>query len=77
MGTEAVITVKDTGRGIPRRDWKNVFRPGYTTKSQGWGVGLSMTKRIIEDFQDGKVRIVTSEVGSGTTFEIRLPLRRG
>ena len=77
MGNEAVITVKDTGRGIPRRDWKNVFRPGYTTKSQGWGVGLSMTKRIIEDFQDGKVRIVTSEVGSGTTFEIRLPLRRG
>lgn len=74
IGNEAVIAVSDSGRGIPRRDWKNVFRPGYTTKQRGWGVGLSMTKRIIEDFQDGTVRIVRSEVGKGTTFEIRLPM---
>lgn len=73
---EAIISVTDTGRGIPRRDRKNVFRPGYTTKERGWGVGLSMTKRIIEDFQDGKVRIVKTDVGTGTTFEIRLPLLR-
>jgi len=72
-GREAIISIKDNGRGIPRRDWKNVFRPGYSTKERGWGLGLSLTKRIIEEFQKGKVLIRTSEVGKGTTFEIRLP----
>jgi len=70
---EAVISIEDNGRGIPRRDWKNVFRPGYSTKEHGWGLGLSLTKRIIEEFQGGTIRVRTSELGKGTTFEIRFP----
>ena len=73
QGREAVIFVKDNGKGIPRRDWKNVFRPGYSTKERGWGLGLSLAKRIVEEFQKGGVRIQTSEVGKGTTVEIRFP----
>ena len=73
MDNDASISVSDNGRGIARRDWKNVFRPGYTTKERGWGVGLSMVKRIMEDFLDGSIQIKSSEVGKGTTIEIRLP----
>ncbi|MFQ6616825.1 MAG: PAS domain-containing sensor histidine kinase [Fidelibacterota bacterium] len=71
-GQEAVILIEDNGRGIPKRDWKNVFRPGYSTKEKGWGLGLSLTRRIIEEHQKGKVRIRWSEPGKGTVFEIRL-----
>lgn len=67
------ITVKDNGRGISRRDWKNIFRPGYTTKERGWGVGLSMVQRIVEDFLNGAIEIKSSEVGKGTAIEILLP----
>lgn len=70
---EAVISIRDNGKGIPRRDWKNVFRPGYSTKERGWGLGLSLTQRIIEEFQGGTIRVQASEVRKGTTFEIRLP----
>jgi hypothetical protein len=73
MDNDVSISVSDNGRGIARRDWKNVFRPGYTTKERGWGVGLSMVKRIMEDFLDGSIQIKSSEVGKGTTIEIRLP----
>jgi len=73
MDTEVSITVNDNGRGIVRRDWKNVFRPGYTTKERGWGVGLSMVQRIVEDFLEGSIQIKSSEIGKGTSIEIRLP----
>ena len=67
------IIVKDNGRGVSRRDWKNIFRPGYTTKERGWGVGLSMVQRIVEDFLSGNIVIKESEVGKGTSIEVRLP----
>ncbi len=73
VGGEVSIIVKDNGRGISRRDWKNIFRPGYTTKERGWGVGLSMVQRIVEDFLRGKIAIKESEVGKGTSIELRLP----
>lgn len=73
VGANVVISVSDNGKGIPKRDWKNVFRPGYSTKERGWGVGLSMVKRIVEDFLNGSIEIKLSGIGKGTTIEIRLP----
>ncbi len=70
---EVILNITDTGRGIPKSDMKNVFRPGYSTKKRGWGLGLSLTKRIIEEFHNGKIKITASEIGEGTTFEIHLP----
>jgi len=72
-GSNVVLKIADNGKGIRRRDWKNVFRPGYSTKEHGWGLGLSLTRRIIEEFQNGAVRVLSSEVGVGATFEIRIP----
>lgn len=72
-GGFVVLEITDNGKGIRRRDWKNVFRPGYSTKEHGWGLGLSLTRRIIEEFQNGTVRVRNSEIGKGTTFEIRIP----
>lgn len=71
---EVVIDIKDTGKGIPSNKIKSVFRPGYTTKKRGWGLGLSLVKRIIEEFHKGKVYVLESEVGVGTTFRIQLPV---
>lgn len=71
----AVIEVSDTGKGIKRKDLKNVFRPGFTTKERGWGLGLSLAKRIVEEYHNGKIWVKSSEVGKGTTFRIELPLR--
>ena len=70
---EVIIVVTDTGKGIPKRDWKNVFRPGFSSKSGGWGLGLSLTQRIISEMHNGKIRISESNPGKGTTFEILLP----
>ena len=67
------IDVTDTGKGIDRRQWKNVFRPGYSTKKRGWGLGLSLAKRIVEDYHGGTLTLAHSKVGSGTTFRIELP----
>lgn len=64
----------DTGKGINHRDFKKVFRPGYTTKQRGWGLGLSLVKRIISDYHKGKVYVKQSEIGAGTTFRIELPI---
>ena len=64
----------DTGKGINHRDFKKVFRPGYTTKQRGWGLGLSLVKRIIADYHKGKVYVKQSEIGAGTTFRIELPI---
>lgn len=76
-GTEknmAYIEVKDTGKGIPRKNFKTVFNPGFTTKKRGWGLGLTLVKRIIEEYHGGKIYVKQSEPGKGTTFRIELPL---
>lgn len=70
--TKAVIEVTDTGKGIRKKDIRNVFRPGFTTKKRGWGLGLSLAKRIIEEYHKGKIWVKSSEVGVGTTFRIEL-----
>lgn len=67
-----VIDVTDTGKGIPKKNFKTVFNPGYTTKSRGWGLGLSLVKRIIEENHKGKIFVKNSEIGRGTTFRIIL-----
>ena len=69
----ALISVKDTGKGIARKNWKNVFTPGFTTKTSGWGLGLTLVKRIIEEYHGGRIYIKESEPGKGTTFAIELP----
>lgn len=72
-GEMAVIDVKDSGKGIPRKNFKTVFNPGYTTKKRGWGLGLTLVKRIIEEYHGGKIYVKESELGHGTTFRIELP----
>ncbi len=67
------IDISDTGKGIPSSKWKTVFQPGYSTKKRGWGLGLSLAKRIIEEYHDGKIYIKESKEGVGTTFTIKLP----
>ena len=67
-----MIDVKDTGKGIPKSNWKRIFEPGFTTKTRGWGLGLSLSRRIVEDYHEGKIAVVDSEVGRGTTFRITL-----
>lgn len=67
------IDITDTGKGIPKSNFTTVFEPGYTTKSRGWGLGLSLCKRIIENYHKGKISVVRSEPGKGTTFRIELP----
>lgn len=68
------IEIADTGKGIQRKNFKNVFNPGYTTKKRGWGLGLTLVKRIIEDYHGGRIFVKDSEVGKGTTFRIELPI---
>lgn len=67
------IEVSDTGKGIARKNFKNVFSPGFTTKKRGWGLGLTLVKRIIEEYHGGKIFVKESEPGKGTTFRIELP----
>lgn len=71
-GKLAVLEVSDTGKGIRKKDLANVFRPGFTTKKRGWGLGLSLAKRIVEDYHKGRIFVKWSEVGVGTTFRIEL-----
>lgn len=66
------VEVVDNGKGIRKKDIKNVFRPGFTTKKRGWGLGLSLAKRIVEEYHKGHIRVKDSEVGRGTTFRIEL-----
>ncbi|MBP1616818.1 MAG: sensor histidine kinase [Bacteroidetes bacterium] len=66
------LDITDTGKGIPKSKFKTVFNPGYTTKSRGWGLGLSLVKRIIESYHTGKIYVKSSEIGKGTTFRIEL-----
>ncbi len=69
---KVVIEVKDSGKGIPKNKWKTVFKPGYTTKSRGWGLGLSLVKRIVEEYHRGAIFVKHSEMDKGTTFRIEL-----
>lgn len=71
-GKRTTIDVSDTGKGIDPKHHKDVFRPGYSTKKRGWGLGLSLSKRIIEDYHRGKLYVKQSAVGAGTTFRIKL-----
>lgn len=71
-GGGAVIEVADTGKGIRKKDIRNVFRPGFTTKKRGWGLGLSLAKRIVEEYHRGRIYVKSSEVGLGTTFRIEV-----
>lgn len=67
------IEVKDTGKGIAKKNFKTIFNPGYTTKKRGWGLGLTLVKRIVEDYHRGKIFVKESELGVGTTFRIEFP----
>lgn len=71
-GKKVIIDFTDTGKGIPKSKFDAVFQPGYTTKKRGWGLGLSLVKRIIESYLKGKIYVYKSEVGRGTTFRIEL-----
>jgi hypothetical protein len=69
---KVIILVSDTGKGMSKSQFKQIFKPGYTTKKRGWGLGLSLSKRIIEDYHKGKIFVKKSEIGKGTTFQISL-----
>lgn len=69
----AYVEVTDTGKGIAKKNFRNVFRAGFTTKKRGWGLGLTLVKRIIEDYHRGKIYVKWSEPGAGTTFRIEIP----
>ena len=70
----AFTEVTDTGKGIARKNFSNVFSPGYTTKKRGWGLGLTLAKRIVEEYHGGRIFVKQSEIGVGTTFRIELPI---
>lgn len=72
LENKVVVEISDTGKGIKKKNIKNVFRPGFTTKQRGWGLGLSLAKRIVEDYHHGKIFVKSSELGKGTTFKIEL-----
>jgi signal transduction histidine kinase len=74
QGKSLSIDVRDSGSGIPNKHQKQVFKPGFTTKKRGWGLGLPLSKRIIEQYHGGKLFILSSELGKGTTFRIQLPV---
>lgn len=67
-----MIDVKDTGKGIPKSNWKRIFEPGFTTKTRGWGLGLSLSRRIVEEYHQGRIAVIDSEPGKGTTIRITL-----
>jgi len=66
------IQITDTGKGIPKRNFNKIFEPGYTSKKRGWGLGLSLAKRIIVDYHNGRINVLKSEIDKGTTFQIIL-----
>lgn len=71
-GDKIQISISDTGKGMPKKLFKQIFKPGFTTKKRGWGLGLSLSKRIVEDYHKGKIFVQKSEIGKGTTFQIVL-----
>lgn len=72
LENQVKINITDTGKGIPKKSFNTIFEPGYTTKKRGWGLGLSLTKRIVEDFHNGRIKVLNSVLGEGTTFQISL-----
>ena len=72
----AYIYIKDNGKGIDKKDWKNIFKPGFTTKKRGWGLGLSLTLRIIEEIHHGVIAVKTSSIKEGTSFLIKIKQQR-
>ena len=72
LGKHVKITISDTGKGMHKSLFKQIFKPGFTTKKRGWGLGLSLSKRIVEDYHKGKISVQKSEIAKGTTFEILL-----
>jgi signal transduction histidine kinase len=73
-GKKVLLDISDTGKGINKSKFNTIFHPGYTTKNRGWGLGLSLVKRIIESYQKGKIYVYKSELGAGTTFRIELKI---
>ena len=69
-----IIVIEDSGKGISRKNWKNIFRPGFSTKEQGWGLGLSLTSRIINEIHGGSIYVSQSKPGQGSIIEISLSL---
>jgi hypothetical protein len=69
-GQHIKINISDSGKGIPKNQFSRVFEPGFTTKRRGWGLGLSLTKRIVEEYHKGKIKVLHSEIGKGTTIQI-------
>ncbi|MDN3491838.1 sensor histidine kinase [Winogradskyella bathintestinalis] len=72
LESQVFIQISDTGKGISKSSFTKIFEPGYTTKKRGWGLGLSLAKRIIEDYHNGKIKVLNSEIGKGTTIQIML-----
>ena len=72
LGEHGILYIQDNGSGIDKKNWKNIFRPGFSTKQQGWGLGLSLVNRIINEIHGGHIAVTQSEPDIGTTFEIRL-----
>jgi signal transduction histidine kinase len=71
-GDSVKINVSDTGGGIQKNQFKSIFEPGFTTKKRGWGLGLSLTKRIVEEYHKGTIKVLNSEIGKGTTMQVSL-----
>lgn len=69
---QVFINISDTGKGIAKALYSKIFEPGYTSKKRGWGLGLSLAKRIIEDYHDGKIKVLHSEINKGSTIQIIL-----
>jgi signal transduction histidine kinase len=76
-GKYAVIDIYDTGKGIPKSAYKKIFNPGFTTKKRGWGLGLSLAKRIVEEYHNGKIFVKSSEIGKGTCIRIMMKNGKG
>jgi len=72
LESRVYINISDTGKGIHKSSFHKIFEPGYTTKKRGWGLGLSLARRIMEDYHNGKIKVLTSEIGKGTTLQILL-----
>jgi signal transduction histidine kinase len=70
--TKVLIDISDTGKGVPSNKFKTIFKPGYTTKKRGWGLGLSLVKRIVENYHKGKIYVKSSELDKGTVFRIEI-----
>ena len=67
------VRISDDGCGIPKKDWKNIFRPGFSTKKSGWGLGLSLCQRIIKEVHKGKIYVLDSQINNGTVIELTIP----